>query len=116
MDGIGLDIVTRTLQPLIARSAAANLHEICLFMSSLSDAATVNPHGVATLAGRLTQTSEADRKILATIVKTVGERQEIQQSRSHHLADNAKNVSADQVSVDLASRWLQSDELDHFPK
>lgn len=116
MDGIGLEIVTRTLQPLIARSAAANLHEICLFMSSLSDAATVNPHGVATLAGRLTQTSEADRKTLASVAKTVGKRQKIQQPRPHHLVDNEKNVSADQVSVDLSSRWLQSDELDHFQK
>ncbi|MFM8804748.1 MAG: hypothetical protein ACKOK8_12695, partial [Planctomycetia bacterium] len=31
MDGVGLEIVTRTLQPLIVRSAASNLHEICVF-------------------------------------------------------------------------------------
>ena len=78
--------------------------------------ATVSRHGFATLAGRLTQTSEADRKTLATIARTVGSRQKTQQARSHHLADNKKNVSADQVSVDLASRWLQSDELDLFSK
>ncbi|NCY03610.1 MAG: hypothetical protein EBX36_12055 [Planctomycetia bacterium] len=28
MDGVGLEIVTRTLQPIIVRSAAANLHEV----------------------------------------------------------------------------------------
>ena len=116
MDGIGLEIVTRTLQPLIARSAAANLHEICLFMASLSDAAIANPDAVATLAGRLTRTSESDRKTLAAIASTVGTRRNVQHARPNHLADNETNVSADQVSVDLASRWLPSDELDHFQK
>ena len=62
MDGIGLEIVTRTLQPLIARSAAANLHEICLFMASLSDAAIANPEGVARLANRLKRTVPIDRQ------------------------------------------------------
>ena len=116
MDGIGLEIVTRTLQPLIARSAAANLHEICLFMASLSDATIANPHAVATLAGRLTRTSESDRKKLATIASTVSSRRNAQHARPNHLADNEGNVNADQVSVDLASRWLPSDELDHFQK
>jgi hypothetical protein len=116
MDGIGLEIVTRTLQPLIARSAAANLHEICLFMASLSDAALANPHAVATLAGRLTRTSEPDRKTLAAIASSVGTRRHVQHARANHLADNESKVNADQVSVDLASRWLPSDELDHFQK
>jgi len=53
MDGVGLEIVTRTLQPLIVRSAASNLHEICLFMATLSDSVHTNPEGVAQLAGRL---------------------------------------------------------------
>ena len=69
MDGVGLEIVTRTLQPLIVRSAASNLHEICLFMATLSDSARSNPEGVAQLAARLGQTDAADRQALATIAR-----------------------------------------------
>jgi hypothetical protein len=85
-------------------------------MASLSDATIANPHAVATLAGRLTRTSESDRKKLATIASTAGSRRNAQHARPNHLADNESNVNADQVSVDLASRWLPLDELDHFQK
>ena len=87
------------------------------FMASLSDAALANPHAVATLAGRLTRTSEPDRKDLGQQLPVqlapVGH---VQHARANHLADNESKVNADQVSVDLASRWLPSDELDHFQK
>jgi hypothetical protein len=53
---------------------------------------------------------------LAAIASTVGTRRNVQHARPNHLADNESNVNADQVSVDLASRWLPSDELDHFQK
>jgi hypothetical protein len=109
MDGIGLEIVTRTLQPLIARSAAANLHEICLFMASLSDAAMSNPEGVATLAGRLQHTTAADRQALASIARRAagrrGNPKETTPPATMKPADNER------LTVDLAARWLPSAEL-----
>jgi len=109
MDGVGLEIVTRTLQPLIVRSAAANLHEICLFMATLSDSARTNPDGVAELAGRLQQTAAADRQTLATIARRAGQ------------AGGGRRGAADVAAVDrlqteLASRWLSTDELDRIQR
>jgi hypothetical protein len=115
MDGIGLEIVTRTLQPLIVHSAAANLHEICLFMASLSDAAAANPEGVATLARRLPRTAAADQQTLATIALTSARRQR-QPQPAVQLADNEGRDAADRLTVDLAARWLQSEELDRLKR
>lgn len=96
MDGKGLEIVTRTLQPLIVRSAAANLHEICLFMSSLSQAAETNPEGVVRLVSRLPRTEPADKESLAGIARAAG------RSRVR----TAAAVNEEQVQAELAARWL----------
>lgn len=69
MDGIGLELVTRTLQPLVVRCAAANLREIGLFMEALSTTAIDNPAGVERLAGRLPRTPDEDRRSLARIAR-----------------------------------------------
>lgn len=96
MDGKGLEFVTRTLQPLIVRSAAANLHEICLFMSSLSQAAETNPEGVVRLVSRLPQTEPVDRESLAAIARAAG------RSRVRTAAVNDE----ERVQAELAARWL----------
>jgi len=111
VDGRQRQVVTRTLQPLIVRSAAANLHEICLFMASLSDSAAANPEGVATLARRLPRTALADQQALATIALTSARRQR-QPQPAVQLADNEEQDAADRLTVDLAARWLKSEELD----
>jgi len=103
VDGVGLEIVTRTLQPLIVRSAAANLHEICLFMSTLSASARTNPEGVAQLAGRLGRTAPADQQALAAIARRA--------AKDVRPAAGAA-AAADTVQLELASRWLSADELD----
>ena len=71
-DGIGLEVVTRTLQPLVCRSSADNLHEICLFMAEFSATADENPAGVARLATRLTNVSAADRAALVALIQPGG--------------------------------------------
>jgi hypothetical protein len=115
MDGVGLEIVTRTLQPLIVRSAASNLHEICLFMATLSDSARSNPEGVALLAGRLQQTDAADRQTLATIARRAG--QPNAGGRPQGVRLNAADMAAaDRVQTDLAARWLPADELDQIQR
>ena len=96
MDGKGLEIVTRTLQPLIVRSAAANLHEICLFMSSLSQAAETNPEGVVRLVSRLPRTEPADKESLAGIARAAGRGR----------VRTAAAVHAEEVQTELAARWL----------
>ena len=115
MDGVGLEIVTRTLQPIIVRSAASNLHEICLFMTSLSDSARTNPEGVAQLAGRLKQTDAADRQTLAAIARRAAQPAAgaMPPGGRREAADMA---AADRVQTELAARWLSADELDRIQR
>lgn len=96
MDGRGLEIVTRTLQPLIVRSASSNLHEICLFMTSLSAAAKSNPEGVVRLIGRLPRTDPADKQALAGIARAVG----------RDVVRPVGGVDEERLSTELAARWL----------
>lgn len=99
MDGKGLEIVTRTLHPLIVRSAAANLHEICLFMSSLSQAAETNPEGVVRLVSRLPRTDPADKESLAGIARAAGRGR----------VRTAAASDEENVQTALAARWLPNE-------
>lgn len=101
-DGVGLEIVTRTLQPLIVRSSASNLHEICQFMASLSNAAAENPEGVARLAGRLSKVDPADRQTLASLARDVG--------TGGGMAVDP--IAAEKLPAKLASRWLPARHLE----
>lgn len=100
VDGLGLEIVTRALEPLVVQSAAANLHEISLFVSQLSAAAARNPAGVSRLTGRMTRTAAADRRALAALA--AGKRS---------AADAGGD--GDEVQTELAARWLPAAE--HAP-
>jgi hypothetical protein len=99
VDGLGLEIVTRTLQPLIVRSAAANLHEIGLFVSQFAAAAARNPAGVARLADRMTRTTPEDRQALVALAGG---------SRATPMRDGG--LGDDAVQAELAARWLPADE------
>jgi hypothetical protein len=102
VDGMGLEIVTRSLQPLIVRSAASNLHEICVFMETLSDAAANNPAGIARLASRLTRTDPEDRRSLTTI------------ARAAAMPAAGEIRDPERLQTELAARWLPAEELDRI--
>ena len=101
VDGVGLEIVTRTLQPLIVRSSASNLHEICQFMASLSAAAAENPEGVARLAGRLSKIDPADRQTLATLARAAG---------TGGIAVDP--IATEKLPAKLAARWIPARQLE----
>lgn len=103
VDGLGLELVTRALQPLIVHSAAANLREISLFVSQLAAAAERNPGGVARLADRMSRTAPDDRAALAALA--AGGREPAQGA-----------ATADDVRTELAARWLPADEHDAAPR
>lgn len=105
MDGIGLEIVTRTLQPLIVRSAAWNVREICMFVSELSHACEENPEGVARLADRLSQTDAKHRAELAAIARNLSKARTGEKATASHTAD------AERLQLELASRWLPAESL-----
>jgi hypothetical protein len=103
VDGLGLEIVTRTLQPLIVRSAAANIHEICLFLSQFATAASRNPAGVARLAARMPQTPPVDQQRLVALAGGTAE-------RSAH--PPVGDPEPERVREELAARWLPAESLD----
>jgi len=98
---VGLEIVTRTLQPLIVRSSASNLHEICQFMASLSAAASENPEGVARLSGRLTNIDPADRQTFAALARD---------AVTGGIAVDP--IAAEKLPAKLASRWIPARQLE----
>jgi hypothetical protein len=103
VDGLGLEIVTRTLQSLIVRSAAANVHEICLFVSQFARAAERNPAGVARLAERMSRTPPTDRRALVALASGVSGTPPVRA---------AADTSPERVREELAARWLPAEEFD----
>ena len=99
-DGVGLEIVTRTLQPMIVHSSASNLHEICQFMASLSAAAAENPEGVSRLSGRLTKIDSADRQTFAALARNAGSG-----------GITVDPIAAEKLPAKLASRWIPARQL-----
>lgn len=97
VDGVGLELVTRVLQPLIVHSAAANLHEISLFVSQFAAAAQRNPAGIARLAARMARTDPDDRRALVTLACGT--------------AHEESAADAPEVETELAARWLPADEV-----
>lgn len=98
VDGLGLELVTRALEPLIAHSAAANLREIALFVSQFARAAERNPAAVARLTSRMTRTAPEDRLSLVALAAGIE-------------AEPAGDAGED-VQAALAARWLPVDQLD----
>lgn len=103
VDGLGLELVTRTLQPLIVHSAATNVHEISLFVSQFARAAARNPAGVARLAERMPRTSPDDRRTLVALASGRSGTPPVRQ---------AVDAVANDVHEELAARWLPAEELD----
>lgn len=101
VDGLGLELVTRSLQPLIAHSAAANFHEICLFVTQFTAAASRNPQGVARLTRRMSRTDPADRARMATL------------ACGGAAVSVESGPEADALQAELAARWLPAEQLDH---
>jgi hypothetical protein len=98
VDGIGLELVARALQPLIVHSAAANLREIALFVSQFAVAAERNPAAVARLAARMSRTSPDDRRTLVTLAAGIDAVPE--------------GDATEDVQATLAARWLPVEQVD----
>lgn len=99
VDGMGLELVTRTLQPLIIRSAATNVHEISLFVTQFAAAAARNPAAVSRMADRMTRTPPEDRRRLVALA-------------AGHSSTRASVGTTDDVRAELAARWMTAEQLD----
>jgi hypothetical protein len=98
VDGLGLELVTRALQPLIVHSAAANLREIAVFVSQFARAAERNPAAVARLTSRMSRTSPEDRRTLVALAAGI--------------ETEPEGDATEDVQATLAARWLPVDQVD----
>lgn len=74
LDNVGADLLAKTLQPLVGRTADHNFLESAGFVAQLAQAADSNPPGVQRLAERLTLVEPAVRNQFAGVAAVAGER------------------------------------------
>jgi len=67
LDNIGAELVAKTLQPLVGKSADHNFLETSRFLGQISQAAESRPTGMQQLAGRLTKVEPTVRERFATL-------------------------------------------------
>jgi len=71
VDNVGADILARTFQPLIGRTAEHNFTESTRFVAQVSAAAEANAHGMQRLAGRLDNVHPDIRRQFSEITKQI---------------------------------------------
>jgi hypothetical protein len=74
LDQIGVELIARTLHPLLVRVADRNFEQTVDFVSSFSEAACKNPRGVERLAGQLDRVPQEVRDRLTEIAYEMAER------------------------------------------
>ncbi len=74
LDNLGVDLVARTIQPLMWSTAEQNFAESAKYVSQVSQAAEMNPEGMQDLIGRLPQVDQEVRTQMCTVVDRVAQR------------------------------------------
>ncbi len=71
IDNVGVEFITRTLQPLMGKIVDNNFTQTTAFVSSLSRTAEVNPRGIRRLAGKLQRVNPEVRKEFGQLASEV---------------------------------------------
>jgi hypothetical protein len=74
VDNFGVDLVARTLQPLVNDNADKNFREAAMFLRSLSRAAEVDPGYIERLSHKLTNVRATDRERFAELAHQAAQR------------------------------------------
>jgi hypothetical protein len=74
LDNVGVELIAKTFQPLVGKSADYNFTETSAFMGDLSHTAEINPKAVKKLSERLTHIEPAVRDEFASITAAVADR------------------------------------------
>ena len=74
IENLGIEIIAKTVQPWIAKTADQNLVETLTFVSNFSRTAEKNPQGMKRLANRLDTLDEPTRRELVTLCFRTAER------------------------------------------
>ncbi len=71
LQNVGLELVAKTFQPLVGKTADHNFRETAAFLSMISRSAEREPRAVQHLASKLTKVSEEDREQLSEMAQEV---------------------------------------------
>lgn len=74
LDSLGLDLIARTLSPVIGRSADENFEQTAQFIQQVHEASVHNPPAMLDIAGRLPQVTPPTRVNFAETIITVSRR------------------------------------------
>ncbi len=77
-DGLGTDLIARTLSGVIGRSADNNFTETARFIGQVSQASGSNPPAMVDVANRLPQVGEATKREFTQVITAVGARAGVQ--------------------------------------
>ena len=96
LESLGIDLLARTLSPIIGRSADSNFTQTAQFISQVSQSSAHNPSAMLDIAARLPQVEPPIRKTFADTIVTVARRNAASQ------IDQATRVNVQQTQVDTA--------------
>lgn len=71
LESLGLDLIARTLSPIIGRSADSNFTQTAMFISQVSQLSSENPAAMLDIADRLPQVEPPVRRAFAETIVTV---------------------------------------------
>ncbi|WP_231602514.1 hypothetical protein [Neorhodopirellula pilleata] len=74
LESLGIDLIARTLSPIIGRSADSNFTQTAQFISQVSQSSAHNPSAMLDIASRLPQVEPPIRKTFADTIVTVARR------------------------------------------
>ncbi|MEM6362906.1 MAG: hypothetical protein AAF539_16745 [Planctomycetota bacterium] len=87
LDSLGIDLIARTLSPVIGRSADSNFEQTAHFIAQVNEASVRNPPAMLNLAGRLPQVTPPTRASFADTILQVS-RQPLGKVSSNQLSQS----------------------------
>ena len=80
LESLGMDLIVRTLSPIIGRSADSNYSQTAAFIAQVSQSSAENPSGMLDIASRLPQVDPPTRQLFADTIVTVARRSDVRRS------------------------------------
>lgn len=74
LDSLGIDLIARTMSPIIGRSADSNFEQTAQFIAQVSEASERNPSAMLDIAARLPQVNQATRDEFSKTILAVASR------------------------------------------
>ncbi|MEO9595054.1 MAG: hypothetical protein ABJG45_26120, partial [Rhodopirellula bahusiensis] len=74
LDSLGIDLIARTMSPIIGRSADSNFEQTAQFIAQVSEASERNPSAMLDIASRLPQVNQQTRDEFSKTILAVARR------------------------------------------